>query len=190
MKTGSNHQTGKRDEITVKTTQRAVIFNTENYQQRRRSKIIVKCNAGLPSVLKKSCAEKKYEAETIKSYLMSNFYTFLISDRPKNFDFDVEQANANTEKVKLWSGSFKKESSERKWQKLDEDMINRLTPANIQSLEMSKKLGALMRCHNKKHPNADGNTTGESSKKDDEDRDSDGTAKELQIKRFYALMVI
>ena len=59
-----------------------------------------------------------------------------------------------------------------------------------ESVETSKELGALMRCHNKKHSNADGNTTGESSKKDDEDRDSDGTAKELQIKRFYALTVI
>ena len=87
--------------------------------------------------LKSHVQKKKYEAETIKSYLMSNFYTFLISDRPKNFDFDVEQVNANREKVKLWSGSFKKESSERKWQKLDEDMINRLTPANIQSFEKS-----------------------------------------------------
>ena len=70
---------------------------------------------------------------------MSHFYTFLISDRPKNFDFDVEQVNASREKVKLWSGSFKKESSERKWQKLDEDMINRLTPANIQSFEKSPR---------------------------------------------------
>ena len=37
---------------------------------------------------------------------------------------------------------------------------------------------------NKKHPNADGNTTGESSKKDDEDGDNDGTAKQSTNKKI------
>ena len=37
----------------------------------------------------------------------------------------------------MWSVSYKRESSTRKWQKLEEDTMNRLTPANIRSFEKS-----------------------------------------------------
>ncbi|CAB4032290.1 Neurofilament medium polypeptide [Paramuricea clavata] len=52
--------------------------------------------------------------------------------------FEEPQVNAAREKVKLWSASYKRESSERKWQKLEEDMLNRLTPGNIRSFEKSQ----------------------------------------------------
>ena len=90
--------------------------------------------------LKTHVENKKYEAGTIKSYLMSlrHFYTFLISDRPKNFKFNVEEVNAVREKVKMWSTSYKRESSEWKWQKLEEDMMNRLTPGKIRNFEKTQ----------------------------------------------------
>ena len=39
---------------------------------------------------------KQYEAGMIKSYLMSlrHSYSFLISDMPENFEFDVKEVNA------------------------------------------------------------------------------------------------
>lgn len=69
---------------------------------------------------------------------LRHFYTFLVPDRPENFNFDIEEVNAAREKVQLWSASYKRESSERKWQKLEEDMMNRLTPGNIRSFEKSQ----------------------------------------------------
>ena len=50
--------------------------------------------------LKSHVEKKRYEAGTIKSYLTSlcHFYTFLVSDRPENFNFDVEEVNAAREK--------------------------------------------------------------------------------------------
>ena len=131
---------GKRDEKTVK-QHSAQLFSMLKIidKEEEDAKSLLDVKLVRQVFLKSHVQEKKYEAGTIKSYLMSlrHFYTFLISDRPKNFDFDVEQVNANREKVKLWSGSFKRESSERKWQKLEEDMINRLTPANIRDFEKS-----------------------------------------------------
>ena len=81
--------------------------------------------------------EKKYEAGTIKSYLMSlrHFYSFLLSEKPNAIKFNWLDVSSVREKVKMWSASYKRESSTRKWQKLEEDMINRLTPSNIRTLE-------------------------------------------------------
>ena len=81
--------------------------------------------------------EKKYEAGTIKSYLMSlrHFYSFLLSDKPNAIKFNWLDVSSAREKVKMWSASYKRESSTRKWQKLEEDMLNRLTPSNIRTLE-------------------------------------------------------
>ena len=64
--------------------------------------------------LKSHIEKKRYEAGTIKSYLMSlrHFYSFFISDRPKNFDFNVDEVNTSREEIKLWSASYKRESSE------------------------------------------------------------------------------
>ena len=89
--------------------------------------------------LNKHVKDKKYEAGTIKSYLMSlrHFYSFLLSDKPGSITFNWLDVSASREKVKMWSASYKRESSTRKWQKLEEDMLNRLTPSNIRKLEKS-----------------------------------------------------
>ena len=39
--------------------------------------------------------------------------------------------------MKMWSVSYKRESSTRKWKKLKEDIMNHLTPANIRKFEKS-----------------------------------------------------
>ena len=131
---------GKRDEKTVKqhSSQLFSLLKVIDDEEDMQSLLDVKL---VRQVFLKSHVEKKrYEAGTIKSYLMSlrHFYTFLVSDRPENFNFDVEEVNAAREKVKLWSASYKRESSERKWKKLEEDMMNRLTPGNIRSFEKSQ----------------------------------------------------
>ncbi|XP_028419188.1 uncharacterized protein LOC114544894, partial [Dendronephthya gigantea] len=83
--------------------------------------------------------QKKYEAGTIKSYLMSlrHFFSFVLSDKPESIKFNWVDVSSAREKVKMWSASYKRESNTRKWQKLEEDMLNRLTPSNIRKLEKS-----------------------------------------------------
>ena len=90
--------------------------------------------------LKSHVVTKKYEVGTIKSYLMSlrHFFSFLLSDKPDEVDFDAHDIKAAREKVQLWSTSYRKESSVRKWQKLEEDFQNRLTAANITKFEKSE----------------------------------------------------
>ena len=131
---------GKRDEKTVKqhSSQLFSMLKVIDDEEDMKSLLDVKLVRQL--FLKSHVEKKRYEAGTIKSYLMSlrHFYTFLISDRPKNFSFNVDEVNASREKIKLWSASYKRESSERKWKKLEEDMLNRLTPGNIRSFEKSE----------------------------------------------------
>jgi site-specific recombinase XerD len=102
--------------------------------------------------LKSYVENKKYEAGTIKSYLMSlhHFCSFLISDRPDGIQFNNDDVNATREKVKLWSVSYKREANTRKWQKLEEDTINRLTPENIRKFEksdMAREAIKIIGCH-------------------------------------------
>ena len=90
--------------------------------------------------LKNYVRDKNYEAGTIKSYLMSlrHFYSFIISDSPGNFKYNVDEVASAREKVKMWSVSYKREASTRKWKKLEEDTMNHLTPGNIRSFEKSE----------------------------------------------------
>ena len=90
--------------------------------------------------LKNYVRDKNYEAGTIKSYLMSlrHFYSFILSDRPGNLKYNVDEVASAREKVKMWSVSYKREASTRKWQKLEEDTMNHLTPGNIRSFEKSE----------------------------------------------------
>lgn len=89
--------------------------------------------------LKSYVNDRRYEAGTIKSYLMSlrHFYSFLLSDKPDGVTFNWLDISASREKVKMWSASYKRKDSTRKWQKLEEDMLNRLTPSNIRKFEKS-----------------------------------------------------
>ncbi len=90
--------------------------------------------------LTKHVEEKKYKAGTIKSYLMSlrHYFSFLLSDRPAEVEFCTEDIRAVRDKISMWSTSYKKESCNRRWQKLEEDAKKRLTPANIQTFEKSE----------------------------------------------------
>lgn len=83
---------------------------------------------------------KKYEAATIKSYLMSlrHFYSFLLSEKPDGVEFNVEDINAKREKIHFWSTTYKRESCTRRWQKLEEDTENLLTSESIQNFEKSE----------------------------------------------------
>ena len=84
--------------------------------------------------------KRNYEAGTIKSYLMSlrHFCTFLISDNPGDINFNVDDVASAREKVQMWSSSYRRESSTRKWQKLEEDTVNGLTPSDINKFEKSE----------------------------------------------------
>ncbi|CAB4014017.1 Neurofilament medium polypeptide, partial [Paramuricea clavata] len=83
---------------------------------------------------------KKYEAGTIKSYLMSlrHFFSFLLAENPDEVNFNVEEVTSSREKVRLWSTSYKRDSCTRRWMKLEEDVFNRLTPASIREFEKSE----------------------------------------------------
>ena len=69
---------------------------------------------------------------------LRHFYSFIISDRPGNFKYSDDEVASAREKVKMWSVSYKREASTRKWKKLEEDMMNHLTPRNIRSFEKSE----------------------------------------------------
>ena len=131
---------GKRDDKTVKQHSAQLFSMLKAIDDDENPKSLLDVKLVRHVFLKSHVEEKNYEAGTIKSYLMSlrHFYTYLISDRPNNFNFDIAEVSSAREKVKLWSGSYKRQSSERKWQKLEEDMVNRLTPANIRSFEKSQ----------------------------------------------------
>ena len=84
--------------------------------------------------------EKGYGVGTVKSYLMSlrHYFSFLLSERPAEVEFHPEDVRAARDKVRMWSKAYKKDSSTRRWQKLEEDQQNLLTPANIQLFERSE----------------------------------------------------
>ena len=93
------------------------------------------------SVFLESYVKKKnYEAGMIKSYLMSllHFYTFLLSDKPSNLCFNVDDVRAAREKVRLWSTSYKRETCTRRWVKLAEDQSHLLNPSDIKEFENSE----------------------------------------------------
>ena len=84
--------------------------------------------------------KKNYEAGTIKSYLMSlrHFYTFLLSEKPSDLQFNVDDVRAAREKVSLWSTSYKRETCTRRWVKLAEDQSKLLNPSDIKAFENSE----------------------------------------------------
>lgn len=90
--------------------------------------------------LKTHVEAKKYEPGTIKSYLMSlrHFFSFLLTENPDEVNFNVEEVTSSREKVRLWSTSYKRDSCTRRWMKLEEDVFNHLTPANIREFEKSE----------------------------------------------------
>ena len=82
-------------------------------------------------------AEEKYVAETIKSYLTSlqHFYTFLLSEKPKEVTASCELISQLREKMKTLSTSYKRSSLKRKWERREEDRIEAITAEKIEAFE-------------------------------------------------------
>lgn len=85
-------------------------------------------------------AEEKYVAETIKSYLTSlqHFYTFLLSEKPKEVTASCELISQLREKMKRWSTSYKRSSLKRKWERREEDRVEAITAEKIEAFEKSQ----------------------------------------------------
>ncbi|CAB4033290.1 Neurofilament medium polypeptide, partial [Paramuricea clavata] len=96
--------------------------------------------------LKCYVVDKNYEVGTIKSYLMSlrHFFSFLLSSKPAEMDCSADDVKAAREKVQMWSTSYRRESSIRKWKKLEEDFQNRLTTMNIKKFEKNEAVREVM----------------------------------------------
>ena len=99
----------------------------------------------------------KYCPTTIKSYLMSlqHYCSFLLSDKPHGVDFDCEEITRLREKFKRWSTSYKSETTKRRWEKMEQDVDDLITPEKINSFEKSHAareaiilLGQLCGAHN------------------------------------------
>ena len=84
-------------------------------------------------------AEQKYVPQTIKSYLMSlrHFYSYVLAEKPV-IDATTELVTQMMEKVKRWSSSYKRSSQKRKWEKMEEDRVELVTPEKIQQFERSQ----------------------------------------------------
>ena len=102
-------------------------------------------------------AEEKYLPETIKSYFTSlkHFYSFLLSERPKDIEVSSELVTQVREKVKRWSSSYKRSGQKRMWEKSQEDRLDLITPEKIEAFEKSQTardavilLGKLSGAHN------------------------------------------
>ncbi|XP_068679522.1 uncharacterized protein [Montipora foliosa] len=85
-------------------------------------------------------AEEKYVAETIKSYLTSlqHFYSFLLSEKPKEITASCELISQLREKMKRWSTSYKRSSLKRKWERREEDRVEAITAEKIEAFEKSQ----------------------------------------------------
>ena len=85
-------------------------------------------------------AEEKYVPQTIKSYLMSlrHFYSYVLAEKPEEITTSNEVVTQLMEKVKRWSSSYKRSSLKRKWEKMEEDRIELVTPDKIQEFEKSQ----------------------------------------------------
>ena len=83
-------------------------------------------------------AKTKYNPATIKSYLMSlqHYCSFLLADQPQGVSFDKDAVIRLREKLKRWSTSYKRESTRRRWEKM-EDVSALITPEHIHAFEQS-----------------------------------------------------
>ena len=102
-------------------------------------------------------AEKKYFPATIKSYLMSlqHFCSFLLGERPSGVEFVKDDVISLREKLKRWSASYKRETTRRRWEKMEEDVSALITPDKVSDFGRSQAvrdaviiLGELSRAHN------------------------------------------
>ena len=84
-------------------------------------------------------AERKYVPQTIKSYFMSlrHFYSYVLAEKPV-IDATTELVTQMMEKVKRWCSSYKRSSQKRKWENMEEDRVELVTPEKIQQFERSQ----------------------------------------------------
>ena len=85
-------------------------------------------------------AEKKYYPATIKSYLMSlqHYCSFLLGEKPNGVEFDKDDVISLREKLKNWSASYKRETTRRRWEKMEEDVTALITPDKVNDFGRSQ----------------------------------------------------
>ncbi|KAJ7337857.1 hypothetical protein OS493_008015 [Desmophyllum pertusum] len=102
-------------------------------------------------------AEVKYHPATIKSYLMSlqHFCSFLLGETPSGVAFEKDNVISLRERIKNWSGSYKRDTTRRRWEKMEEDFSVLITPEKITAFNRSQAvrqaiiiLGELSGAHN------------------------------------------
>lgn len=82
-------------------------------------------------------AEVKYSPATIKSSLMSlqQFCSFLLRENPGGVRFEKDDVLSLREKLKNWSGSYKRDNTRRRWEKMEEDISVLITPEKNRCLQ-------------------------------------------------------
>ena len=82
----------------------------------------------------------KYSPATIKSYLMSlpHFCSFLLGENPGGVRFKKDDVLSLKEKLKNWSGSYKRDNTRRRWEKMEEDISVLITPEKIAAFNRSQ----------------------------------------------------
>ena len=85
-------------------------------------------------------ATEKYYPATIKSYLMSlhHYCSFLLEDKPHGVDYVKDDVIALREKLKKWSASYKRDSTRRRWEKMEEDVSSLITPEKVKEFDQSQ----------------------------------------------------
>jgi len=85
-------------------------------------------------------AKKKYYPTTIKSYLMSlqHYCSFLLGEKPSGVEFEKDDVISLREKLKNWSASYKRETTRRRWEKMEEDVSALITPDKVNDFGRSQ----------------------------------------------------
>ena len=128
---------GKKDEKTAKQHVSQVKNILSLIDAERRVTSLFDCSLLNDKFVK--YAEQKYVPQTIKSYFMSlrHFYSYVLAEKPE-IDATTELVTQMMEKVKRWSSSYKRSSQKRKWEKMEEDRVELVTPEKIQQFERSQ----------------------------------------------------
>ena len=102
-------------------------------------------------------APSKFAPGTIKSYLtsVSHFCDFWLIKSPQRLDVGSETIRKVKDTVKRWATSYRKECGKRKWQRMEEELAEMITPENVNKFERSKvardavsTLGLMSGAHN------------------------------------------
>lgn len=103
------------------------------------------------------CAEVKYLPATIKSYLMSlqHYCSFLLGENPASGGAPEKDVISLREKLRNWSASYKRDTTRRRWEKMEEDLSALITPEKINLFDRRRAvrdaiilLGQLSGAHN------------------------------------------